>query len=163
MIWKFLDNINTDFITPGRYNLTTEPEELAKIAFIEYRPEFSKKVQKGDLIVAGRNFGCGSSRETAVAALKACGIRAIIANSFARIFYRNSINLGLPLIIADTNNIEENDEVEIDFENNVIRNKTKNFELNFEFDSLMKKMIAEGGIIEYLQKNGLESIRRLSE
>lgn len=163
MIWKFSDNINTDFITPGRYNLTTNPEELAKIAFIEYRPEFAKNVKKGDVIVAGNNFGCGSSRETAVMALKTCGIKAIIAKSFARIFYRNSINLGLPLVIINTDNIDEGDELEIDFENNLVKNKTKNFELKFGFGSVMRELIEEGGIIKFLQKNGVQSLERLGK
>ena len=80
MNWIFDNNINTDLITPGRYNITTDPQELAKITFIEHRPEFAKNVAKGDFIIAGNNFGCGSSRETAVTALKTCGIKAIIAN-----------------------------------------------------------------------------------
>ena len=100
MNWIFGNNINTDLITPGRYNITTDAQELAKIVFIEYRPEFVKTVKKGDLIIAGNNFGCGSSRETAVTALKACGIKTIIAKSFARIFYRNCIDQGLLAIIA---------------------------------------------------------------
>ena len=100
-IWKFGNSINTDLITPGRYNITTERKELAKVAFIEHRPEFAKQVKPGDMIVAGRNFGCGSSRETAVTALKECGIEAIIAPSFARIFYRNAINQGLLLVVSD--------------------------------------------------------------
>ncbi|MEM2138502.1 MAG: 3-isopropylmalate dehydratase, partial [Candidatus Anstonellaceae archaeon] len=100
-VWKFGNAINTDLITPGRYNLTVDKKELAKIAFIEHRPEFAKSVQPGDIIVAGRNFGCGSSRETAVTALKECGVAAIISPSFARIFYRNAINQGLVLIVAD--------------------------------------------------------------
>src|SRR3989344_5715453 len=86
MNWLFEDNINTDLITPGRFNITTDPLKLASIAFIEYRPEFHKKVKKGDFIVAGENFGCGSSRETAAIALKYCRLKAVLAKSFARIF-----------------------------------------------------------------------------
>lgn len=163
MLWKFGDNINTDFITPGRYNLTTDATELGKIAFIEYHPEFCKNALEGDIIIAGENFGCGSSRETAVVALKARGIRVVIAKSFARIFYRNAINVGLPLIVADASQFEEGDEIEVDFENNKVLNATKNTELAFEADELMKKILAEGGIIPYLKKNGLDSLGRLSE
>ena len=167
MIWKFGDNINTDFISPGRHNVTISladnANELSKIAFIEYRPDFSKKVRKGDVIVAGENFGCGSSRESAAVALKACGLKAIIAKSFARIFYRNAINIGLPLIEVDTANFDESDEIEIDFERSKIRNKTKSFELDFKLDRLTKRILDEGGIISYLQKNGLDSLERLLE
>jgi len=110
MNWKFGDNINTDLITPGRYNITTDPMELAQIAFIEYRPEFKTKVKSGDFILAGENFGCGSSRETAVIALKYCGIKAIFAKSFARIFYRNCMNIGFLVVTLDTDNIGEKDD-----------------------------------------------------
>ena len=92
--WKFGDDINTDVITPGRYTVTTDRKRLGQIAFIEYRPEFAKEVQEGDVIVAGNNFGCGSSREHAPRAIRAAGIRLIIAASFARIFYRNAFNIG---------------------------------------------------------------------
>jgi 3-isopropylmalate/(R)-2-methylmalate dehydratase small subunit len=163
MLWKFGDNINTDFITPGCYNLTTDAAELGKIAFIEYRPDFCKNAKEGDVIAAGENFGCGSSRETAVVALKARGIRAVIAKSFARIFYRNAINVGLPLVVADASQFEEGDEVEVDFDNNKVLNKTRSLELEFESDRLMKRILAEGGIIPYLKKNGLDSLGRLSE
>ena len=105
MNWKFGDNINTDLITPGRYNITTDPNELAKVCFIEYRPEFHQKVQANDFVVAGHNFGCGSSRETAAVALKHSYITAVVAKSFARIFFRNAINLGLLCIIAETDSI----------------------------------------------------------
>ena len=167
MIWKFGDNINTDFISPGRHNiaasLTANANDLSKVAFIEYRPEFSKKVQEGDILVASKDFGCGSSRESAAVALKACGQKAIIAKSFARIFYRNAINIGLPLIELDTSNFDESDEVEIDFKNNKVINRTKNFELEFRLDRLTKKILDEGGIISYLQKNGIDSLERLLE
>lgn len=146
MNWIFGDNINTDLITPGRYNITTDAKELAKIAFIEHLPEFSKKVQNGDFIVAGNNFGCGSSRETAVTALKACGIKAIVTKSFARIFYRNCINQGLLAIVADTKNIGPNDKVKIDIKN---------------IPPLMTKFYETGGIIPYLKKNGLDSLKKL--
>lgn len=165
MIWKFPDNINTDFISPARYNLasnlTANAAELAKIAFCEYRPDFAKNVKEGDLIAAGENFGCGSSRESAVAALKGCKIKAILAKSFARIFYRNAINIGLRCIVVDTSGIEETDEVEIDLARNVVRNRTKNFELEYKEDELTKKILQEGGIIAFLQKNGTGSLDKL--
>jgi len=165
MIWKFPDNINTDFISPARYNLasnlTANAADLAKIAFIEYRPEFPKNVKEGDILVAGENFGCGSSRESAVVALKGCGLKAILAKSFARIFYRNAVNIGLRCIIIDTTNIGEGDEVEIDLEGNKIVNKTKNFELPFIEDELTKKILKEGGIIAFIQKNGVNSLDML--
>lgn len=166
MNWIFGDNINTDFISPARQNLisniTESSDELKKLAFAEYRPEFSRDVRNGDFIVAGENFGCGSSRETAAATLKVCGLRAIIAKSFARIFYRNAINIGLVCIAADTSGIGGNDELEIDFENNRIINKTKNFELVFESDGLTKRILAEGGLIAYINKNGLDSLEGLA-
>src|SRR3989338_1114920 len=109
MNWIFGDNINTDLITPGRYNITTDPVEMAKIAFIEYRPEFAKKVRQDDFLIAGSNFGCGSSRETAAIALKYCGLKAIIAKSFARIFYRNCLNQGFLAICADISGIKAKD------------------------------------------------------
>ena len=155
MNWIFGNNINTDLITPGRYNITTDQKELAKIAFIEYLPEFVKKVQKGDFIVAGSNFGCGSSRETAPIALQANGIKAIIARSFARIFYRNALNQGLLVIAADTTDIHENDKLEIDFEKELIVNKTKNKKIKAVIPTLMVKLHKEGGIVPYLNKNGL--------
>lgn len=165
MIWKFPDNINTDFISPGTrtlaVSLKSNAQDLAKAAFIDYRPEFSREVKEGDIIVAGENFGCGSSRESAAVALKACGLKAILAKSFARIFYRNAVNLGLPLIEVDTTNFDEGDEVEIDFKNSKVKNKTKNFELDFKLDKLTKRILDEGGIVSYLQKNGLDSLEGL--
>ncbi|PIP63356.1 3-isopropylmalate dehydratase [Candidatus Roizmanbacteria bacterium CG_4_9_14_3_um_filter_33_18] len=146
MNWIFGNNINTDLITPGRYNITTDAKELAKIAFIEHRPNFAKTVKKDDFIIAGNNFGCGSSRETAVTALKACGIKAIIAKSFARIFYRNCINQGLLAIVGETKNIGPNDKIKIDIKN---------------VPPLMTKLYETGGIIPYLKKNGLDSLKKL--
>ena len=161
MNWIFGDNINTDLITPGRYNITTDPKELAKIAFIEHRPEFAKKVKRDDFVIGGKNFGCGSSRETAVTALFACGIKAIIAKSYARIFYRNCMNQGMLAIIADTDNIEEQDKLGWDFKKQEIINKTKNIRLTAIMPMLMMKLYKEGGIIAYLQKNGLNSVGKL--
>lgn len=161
MNWLFGDSINTDLITPGRMNITTDPEELAKVVFIEYRPEFVKKVKKGDIIIGGKNFGCGSSRETAPMALKACGIDIIIAKSFGRIFYRNAMNQGLLVIIADADNIKENDKLDFDFKNQLIINKTNNKKIKAVIPPLAIKLHASGGIIKYLKKNGLNSIEKL--
>ncbi|HSB46565.1 MAG TPA: 3-isopropylmalate dehydratase [Candidatus Bilamarchaeum sp.] len=165
MIWKFPDNINTDFISPARYNLASSldanAKELAKIAFVEYRPEFPKNVKEGDIIVAGENFGCGSSRESAVVALQACGIKAILAKSFARIFFRNAINIGMRCIAIDTSGFEEGDEIEIDSKKNVVRNRTRGIERGYKEDELTKKILAEGGIISFIQKNGTGSLERL--
>lgn len=162
MNWIFGDNINTDFITPGRYNITVDPDELAKIAFIEYRPEFARKVKKGDFIVAGNNFGCGSSRETAVMALKACGIKAIIAKSFARIFYRNCLNNGLLAIVADVGGIEENDVLEFNLVKKRLINKTKNKTIKIKVPHLMIKLYQEGGIVSFLKRHGLEAISKIN-
>ncbi len=165
MIWKFRDNINTDFISPAKFNLIislkSDSKELAKIAFAEYRPEFSKNVREGDIIAAGENFGCGSSRESAAMALKACGLKAILAKSFARIFYRNCMNIGLPCIAIDTDGIEEGDELEIDISGGKITNRTKGSSLTFTTDAVSKKILEEGGIVAYIQKHGLGSMEDL--
>ena len=124
--WKFGNDVNTDLITPGRYTITTDKTKLGKIAFIEYRLEFAKEVKTGDIIVAGKNFGCGSSREHAPVAIKAAGVSAVIAESFARIFFRNAINIGLPLFVCEeVGRIDDGDLVEIDFESGQIHDKTK--------------------------------------
>jgi len=155
-IWKFGDNINTDYITPGRYNLTTDEKRLAKIVFKEYRPEFAEKVRPGDIIVAGKNFGCGSSRETAALALKAAGIKLIIAKSFSRIFFRNAVNIGLPVIIcAEADKIEEEDVLKVDFKRGLIRIVNKNIILRCSsLPDFILNIISEGGLINYIRKHG---------
>ncbi|MDK2983091.1 MAG: 3-isopropylmalate/(R)-2-methylmalate dehydratase small subunit [Thermococcaceae archaeon] len=152
-VWKFGNNISTDEITPGRYNLTKDPQELAKIAFIEVRPEFSQNVKPGDLIVAGRNFGIGSSRESAALALKASGISGIIAKSFGRIFYRNCINLGIPLLIGDTEWLNDGDEIEVDWRSGIVRkdDESRRFE---PLDDFLFAIVMEGGIINYVRGRG---------
>lgn len=162
MNWLFGDNINTDLIIPGRYNLTTDAKELAKVAFIEYRPEFAQKVKRGDFIVAGTNFGCGSSRETAVTALKACEIKAILAKSFARIFYRNCLNQGLLAVVADTSQIAASDVLVLNLDEKTLLNKTKNKKIKIEVPALMVKLYQEGGILPFLKKQGLEAISQFS-
>lgn len=161
MNWKFGDNVNTDLITPGRYNITTDPKELAKACFIEYRQEFRQKVRPGDFVVAGENFGCGSSRETAAIALKYSGIQAVLAKSYARIFFRNSINLGLLCVIADTESIDETDQLELNIEAQTLANQTKGLEIKAEIPSMMLRLYHEGGIIGYLKRNGLSALANL--
>jgi 3-isopropylmalate/(R)-2-methylmalate dehydratase small subunit len=163
MNWKFGNNINTDLITPGRYNITTDPKELAKACFVEYRPEFSRKVEAGDFVLAGDNFGCGSSRETAAIGLKHSGIRAVVAKSYARIFFRNAINLGLLCVIANTDAIEETDHLELDIQSQTLRNKTKGHEVSVQIPGMMLRLYHEGGIINYLKKNGLAALADLEK
>ncbi len=163
MNWIFGDNINTDLITPGRYNVTTDATELARIVFIEYRPDFAKKVKKNDFVIAGNNFGCGSSRETAVLALQTCQIKAIIAKSFARIFYRNCMNLGLLAIIADITGIDKDDQLIIDLRGQQIKNITKNKIIEAVIPKLTIKLHQEKGIIAYIQKYGLTNLNQLFE
>jgi len=159
-VWKFGDDINTDVITPGRYTVTTDKKRLGEIAFIEYRPEFGKGVKEGDIIVAGNNFGCGSSREHSPVAIKAAGISAVIAKSFARIFFRNAINIGLPLFISDdADKIDDGDEVDIDFNTGEIRDKTKGITLKVKpLPVFMQKIVEKGGLVEFLRSGGYDNL-----
>ena len=154
--WKFGDDVNTDLITPGRYNVTMDPKKLGAIAFIEHRPEFASEVKDGDVIVAGYNFGCGSSREHAPVALKAAGIRAIIAKSFARIFFRNSINIGLPVFICENaDDIDDGDLVEIIFETGEIKDITKNISIMANpLPDFIRMIVEKGGLINFLRGEG---------
>lgn len=154
--WKFGDNINTDLITPGRYNVTTDKTRLGKIAFIEYRPEFAKEVREGDIIVGGMNFGCGSSREHAPIALKAAGIRAVVAKSFGRIFFRNSVNIGLPIFVClGVDGIEDGDDVEIDIRTGEIRNATRGTVIQAEpLPDFIQRIVDKGGLINFLRDEG---------
>lgn len=154
--WKFGDDINTDAITPGRYTVTLDKSRLGEIAFIEYRPEFAKEVKQGDLVVAGRNFGCGSSREHSPVALKAAGVGAVVAKSFARIFFRNSINIGLPILIcADTDMIDDGDELEMDVRTGLIRDVTKGKEIQAEpLPDFVMKIVQQGGLVPFLRDEG---------
>ena len=159
-VWKFGDDINTDVITPGRFTVTTDKKRLGEIAFIEYRPEFGKNVKEGDIIVAGTNFGCGSSREHSPVAIKAAGIRAVIAKSFARIFFRNSINIGLPLFVSkDADKIDDGDEVEIDFKTGEIVDKTKGIIIDVKpLPAFMQKIVDKGGLVEFLRSGGYDNV-----
>ena len=149
--WKFGNDINTDLIIPGRYLNTTNPKELAKHCMEDCDPEFSSKVQQGDIVVAEKNFGCGSSREHAPIALKAAGVSCVIAKSFARIFYRNAFNLGLPVIISpDTvEDVKEGDQLEVDTRTGDIQNLTKGKTYHAEpIPPFMQEIIAQGGTID---------------
>jgi 3-isopropylmalate/(R)-2-methylmalate dehydratase small subunit len=156
MAWKFGDDISTDHITPGRYyHLRSNLPELAKHVMEDADPEFSSKVKKGDFIVAGKNFGCGSSREHAPAVIKLAGVSAVIAKSFARIFYRNAINVGLPVLIADTDEVDEGDVLEVDLLKGVIRNITKEIELKSKpLPEVMVRILESGGLVKYIKKYG---------
>ena len=159
-VWKFGDDINTDVITPGRYTVTTDKKKLGKIAFIEYRPEFSKNVKEGDVIVAGNNFGCGSSREHSPVAIKAAGISAVIAKSFARIFFRNSINIGLLLFVSeDSDKISDKHDVEINIKTEEIRDLTKGITINAKpLPQFMQKIVEKGGLVDFLRCGGYDNI-----
>lgn len=154
--WKFGDDISTDLIAPGRLaHLRSNLEEFSKHVLEDADPEFAKKMSRGDFVVAGRNFGLGSSREHAPTIMKMAGLSAVLAKSFARIFYRNSINIGLPLIQCDTDKIDEADELEVDLENGKVLNKTKNIELGFpSFPPPMRKILGDGGLLAHIQKYG---------
>lgn len=151
-VWKFRDSIDTDVIIAGRYLRTFSPDDLAAHVMEAEDPEFAGKVQKGDIIVAGWNFGCGSSREQAPVALKHAGVSAIIAKSFARIFYRNAINVGLPVIIADVE-AQEGDVLRISLENGLIQNITtgKNFQIQ-PFKDFMLEILEDGGLVKHYLK-----------
>jgi len=155
-VWKFGNDVNTDLITPGRHTITTDKSKLGKIAFIEHRPEFAKEVKAGDIIVAGKNFGCGSSREHAPVAIKTAGVSAVIAKSFARIFYRNAINIGLPLLVCEEiDKIDDGDLVEINFETGEIYDKTKNITLKAKpLPKFIQKIVEKGGLVNFLRSEG---------
>lgn len=150
---KYGDNIDTDVIIPARYLNTSDHSELAKHCMEDIDKDFSKKVENANIIVAGSNFGCGSSREHAPVAIKASGIECVIAKSFARIFYRNSINIGLPILeCEEAEKIEENDEIEINFDDGVVINKTKNEKYNVSsFPEFMQNLIKSGGLMKTMQ------------
>ncbi len=154
--WKFGDDISTDHITPGRYyHLRSNMPELAKHVMEDADPEFPKRMKPGDFIVAGKNFGMGSSREHAPLAIKIAGVSAVIAKSFARIFYRNAINVGLPVLIADTDGIDAGDELEVDLSTGTIKNLTKGEELRARpLPEIMINILNEGGLVEYVRKKG---------
>jgi len=154
---KLGNNINTDFIISGRYKFSiTDIKELSKHIMEDIDPNFYSKIKPGaSFIVAGNNFGMGSSREQAPLVIKESGVLAVIAKSFARIFYRNSFNIGLCLIETDTDKINEHDILDIDLDNGIIKNVTRNIELKAKpFPGFMQELLKEGGIIKYYQKHG---------
>ena len=149
---KYGNNIDTDVIIPARYLNTSDHSELAKHCMEDIDKDFSSKAKNANIIVAGSNFGCGSSREHAPVAIKASKIECVIAKSFARIFFRNSINIGLPILECDeADKIEENDELDIDFDNGIIFNKTKNekYEVS-SFPEFMQNIIRAGGLMKIM-------------
>ena len=151
------DNINTDFIISGRYKFSiTDMKELAKHIMEDIDPEFPKKITPGgSVIVAGNNFGMGSSREQAPLVIKESGIVAVLAKTFARIFFRNGFNVGLLLIEVDTDKIADGDMLEIDIDKGVIRNVTKNIELKANpIPPFMQELLKEGGVVSYIKNHG---------
>ena len=157
--WKFGDNIDTDQIIPARYLVTIDPKELGQHCMEDADPEFTRKVRPGDVIVGLKNFGCGSSREHAPIAIKAVGVSAVIAKSFARIFYRNSINLGLPLFETDAaDRIEQGDKLELDPVTGEIKNLTKGETYQAQpLPDFAREIMAAGGLMKYVaRKKGLK-------
>ena len=153
-VWKFGDDIDTDVIIQGKYLVINDPEELAKHVFENIRPEFAKNVRKGDFVVAGENFGCGSSREHAPLALKATGIEAVIAKSYARIFFRNAVNIGLRVLeCEESDRMDDGDEIEVDYTTNTIINKTKGERYSIrEIPDFLQGIIESGGLVNYCRR-----------
>ena len=154
-VFKVGDNVDTDVIIPARYLNSSDPKELAQHCMEDIDKDFVKKVSKGDIIVANKNFGCGSSREHAPIAIKAAGVSCVIAETFARIFYRNAINIGLPIIECEeaAKAIEAGDEVEIDFDSGMIYDKTKGTSYQGQpFPEFMQKIIKAEGLVNYINQ-----------
>ena len=155
LVFKYGDNVDTDVIIPARYLNSSDPQELATHCMEDIDKDFVKLVKKGDIIVANKNFGCGSSREHAPIAIKAAGVSCVIAETFARIFYRNSINIGLPIIECPeaAREISAGDEVEIEFSSGIIRDLTKGTEYKGQaFPPFMQKIIDAEGLINYINE-----------
>ncbi len=156
-IWMLGDNVNTDVIIPGRYNVTTDRAQLAHYCLYEALPEFSQQVQPGDVVMAGHNFGCGSSREHAPAAILANQVKVVIARSFARIFYRNAVNIGLPVLVCEDAALasHDGDQIDVDLSTGVIRNLTTGQSFEAEpLDPFIARIVEAGGIIEYIRREG---------
>jgi 3-isopropylmalate/(R)-2-methylmalate dehydratase small subunit len=154
--FKFGDDISTDHIAPGRYfHLRSNLPELAKHVLEDADEGFASKVSTGDFVVAGKNFGLGSSREHAPTIIKLAGVGAVLAKSFARIFFRNSINVGLPVLVCDTDQIDAGDELEINLEEGIIKDKTNGRELTFTpLPATMVKILEDGGLVAHIKKHG---------
>jgi len=155
-VFKFGDNISTDLIAPGRYaHLRSNLPELAKHVMEDAEPTFASKVKPGDFIIAGKNFGLGSSREHAPLIIKTSGVSAIVAKSVARIFFRNAINQGLPVLICDTDHIDSGDIIEVNLAKGVITNLTSGIQLTFgKLPQVMLDILSEGGLVPYINKYG---------
>ena len=154
-VFKFGDNVDTDVIIPARYLNSSDPAELATHCMEDIDKDFVKNVKKGDIIVATKNFGCGSSREHAPISIKAAGVSCVIAETFARIFYRNSINIGLPIIECPeaAKDIQDGDEVEVDFDSGIIYNRTSGKQYQGQaFPEFMQKIIKAEGLINYINQ-----------
>jgi len=154
--WKFGDDISTDLIAPGRYyHLRSNLSELARHVLEDADPNFAKNLSPGDFVVGGRNFGLGSSREHAPIIIKLAGVSAVMAKSFARIFYRNAINIGLPAIECDTEKIDPGNELEVDLNSGKVINKTKGIEIPFSpMPSVMTTILQDGGLAAHIAKHG---------
>ena len=153
---KVEDNINTDYVISGRYKFKIQdPKELAKYIFEDLDPDFAARVKRGDILVAGENFGCGSSREQAPQALKWAGFHAVLAKSFARIFYRNAFNIGLMLIECNTDFIDDGDEIDLDIEEGKLKDKAKGLVFDIKpVPAVMKRLLEDGGVVGHFKKHG---------
>ncbi len=159
--WKFGDNLNTDEIIPARYNITIVEKELAEHVFCEVYPEFAPNVKAGDVVVGGMNFGCGSSREHAPIAIKGSQVKCVIAGSYARIFYRNAINIGLPILesVEASREIQDGDEIDVDLATGEIRNLTQGKTyLAKPLPKFVLQIVQAGGIVNFLKNNDIEDL-----
>lgn len=159
-VHKFGDDINTDDIISAKYLVSTDAKELGSHCMEAIEPDFVKKVAPGDIIIAGKNFGCGSSREHAPVAIKGVGISAVIAKSFAAIFFRNAINIGLPFLESDeADKIKEGDLIEIDLAGGIIKNLTRNEVYKTQaFPEFLQELVREGGLMNYIKKRGTKNV-----
>jgi len=160
--WKFRDNVNTDEIIPARYLNTTDPKELGAHCMEDIDPGFSKKISKGDIIVAGKNFGCGSSREHAQISIKGAGVSCVIAESFARIFFRNSINMGLVILqIKDASAIKQGDYLEVDLDKGLVIDLSEQKEYRAKpLPKFIQEIIKSGGLLRWIRKRGMKRCAR---
>jgi len=161
-VWRFRDDVNTDGIIPARYLNTTDPKELGSHCMEDIDPQFSKKISAGDIIVAGRNFGCGSSREHAQIAIKGAGISCVIAESFARIFFRNAINMGLPILeVKDISAIKEGDYLEVDLVNGSVLDLTEHKEYKARpLPKFIQEIIRSGGLLKWIKRRNVKDAKR---
>jgi len=160
-VHKFGDDINTDDIIAAKYLVSADAKELGKHCMESINPDFALKVQAGDIIVGGNNFGCGSSREHAPLAIKGCGVAAVVAKSFAAIFFRNAINIGLPFLeLQDIDKIEAGDSLEIDLTSGIIKNLTKNRTYKTQaFPEFLQNIVQDGGLMNYIKNRGKNAKR----